>query len=199
MTKILSVAVLLFLEAVLGAQVRSDPVAERLSDDDVAEIGKQAAAVGKPVWLLEGSVSRIPPETWFVNAYLEPDSDAGPVHRGRVLRLQSEVVNGKPVKWRAQAPTIPYARVASERPLVLDGSFSDDQLIALLAYIRTNPFRAAQTNGEGVDGTLPVTSVGRSGNEVRVGLRRTSYSGQTVWLIRERGQWLVVRVLNWIL
>ena len=151
MMKILSVAILLFVEAALGAQVRSDVVAEHLSDDDVAEISKLAAAVGKPVWLLEGSVSRTPPQTWFVNAYLEPDSNAGAVQRGRVLQVQSEDVNAKPVKWR-QVSTRPYARVGSERPFILDGSFSDDELIGLLAYIRTSPAPAAQTNAEAVEG-----------------------------------------------
>ena len=198
MTKLISFAILLFVEAALGAQVRNGTVAERLSDDDVAEIRKLATAVGKRVWLLEGTVSRIPPWTRFVNAFLEPDSNAGTVQRGRVLRVQSEGVTAKPVKWQ-QTSISSYAKFGSERPIELGGSFSDDELIGLLAYIRTSPSPASQTNGEGVDGTLPVTAVRQDGNEVIVGLRRSDVSGQAVWLVRERGEWVAVRVHNWVL
>ena len=198
MKRILSIALMCSVPAALGAQVRSDAVAQRLTDHDIAEIGKLATAVGKPVWLLEGDVSRVPPFPWSVNAYLEPDSNAGVVQRGRVVQVQSENVNFKPVKWR-QTSTRPYARVGSANPFILDTSLSDDELISLLAYLRTSPLPATKTNGEGVDGTLPVSGIRQDGYEVLVGLRRNYASGQNIWLIRERGQWLVVRVLNWVL
>ena len=210
MTKVLAVGIVLVIEAALSAQIRSGAIAESLSSDDVAEIGRQAASVGRSVWMLDGDASRVPPETWNVDAYLAPDLASGPVHRGRVLRLQSEIVNGKPVRWATCAATAPYARVptasssgrppiSSEGPFLLGGSFSDDELISLLTYIRTSPAPAAQTMREAVDGTLPIISVSRSGNEVLVGLRRSTSSGQTVRFIRERSEWVVVNVFSWVL
>jgi hypothetical protein len=215
----LAVAIVLVLEAGLCAQVRSGAYAERLSNSDVAEITRRAASVGKSVVLLDGDVSQVLPETWYIDAYLEADSTSAAIHRGRVLRLESEVVEGKAVRWRTRFPVTSYARVPTspttrpsgslDRPFLLDGSFSDEELIGLINYIRTSPQTGAQTireagggiiggSGFSVEGTWPVTSVGRSGNDVRVWLQNSTRSGQTVTLIRERGRWVAVHVVMWI-
>lgn len=201
---------------------RIGPEARGLSKSDLAEISRQAAAEGKVVWLLAGDSSQVLPETWYIDAFLEPDSRLAGLRRGRVLRLQSVVSNGTAIRWTKRFPVAQYAQVAIaarptsaltdksiERPFVVTGEFSDRDLIDLVNFIRRSPepdskmVKAPDGTIRGevtfpVKGGWPVTQITRKASTITVVLQDSTRSGQTVDVIQFGRGWKVLRVVLWL-
>jgi hypothetical protein len=47
----------------------------------------------------------------FIDAYLEPDVSSTTIRRGRVVHLESAIVNGTAVQWRVRSGESQYAQV----------------------------------------------------------------------------------------
>jgi hypothetical protein len=188
------------------AQANLDPIrihreARQLSRTSVKEIVRLAGSTGRPVWLLVGDTSQTLPEMRFIDAYLEPDSSSATIRRGRVAHLESAIVNGTAVQWRVRSGDSQYAQVAREsshwhralddrsieRPFIVDGHFTDQELISLVSFVRRSPEpeRTVDPDGTirvaflGVEGTLPITAISRGRSDVIVVLQSSTRSGQT--------------------
>lgn len=226
----LAMRVLLLLAACCAAtsaiQPHASPVrvhdeARSLSDRSVREIVRLAVRDGKGVWLLVGDTSQTLPETRFIDAYLEPDATTPRLRRGRVVSLESRIVNGAAVHWVPLSPGAKYAQVALEpnrwpaslndraieRPFLIDGDFTDDDLIGLVTFVRRSPKfprrvdsdGTIRLDGEDLDGTMPITQVSQTGSTVTVILKGSTRHGQTADLSRIAGRWKLLRVTMWVM
>lgn len=202
-------------------QIGADPIrihkdARQLSRRSVQDIARLAGNRGKRVWLLVGDTSQTLPEMRFIDAYLESDVSGVTVRRGRVVHLETAIMNGTAVRWRVRSEDSEYAQVSREgnrwrgslndrsieRPFIVNGQFSDQELISLVSFVRSSPEpeRTVDRDGTihmeflGVDGTLPITVVSRDGSAVVVFLESSTRSGQTLTLTRNRGTWKLVSV-----
>src|SRR5689334_3212056 len=132
---------------------RFGPLGASLSQDSIAAI----RALLKPNTTLLAVFARrsqVLPEIWYVDAFLQP-STRGRIGRGRVARLECMPVRNDVCKgWRLQPEEAEYAQVVaepmppngagvvrslSERPIRLSGTWSDDELNSLIAYVRGGP------------------------------------------------------------
>jgi hypothetical protein len=215
-----------FCAAASAIQPYASPVrvydeARSLSHRSVREIVRLAARDGKGVWLLVGDTSQTLPEKRFIDAYLEPDATTPRLRRGRVVSLESRIVNGAAVHWVPRSPVARYAQVAIEpnrwpaslkdqsieRPFLIDGDFTDDDLIELVSFVRSSPKSpkrvdsdgTIQLDGEDVDGTMPITQISQRGSTVTVVLQGSTRHGQTADLSRVDGSWKLLRVTMWII
>jgi hypothetical protein len=156
----------------------------------------------------------------FIDAYLEPDVTGVTIRRGRVVYLESAIVNGTAVRWRVRAGNSQYAQVVREsnrsrgpvhdrsieRPFIVDGQFSDQELISLVSFVRGSPEQERKLDPDGtirmafpsVDGTMPITEVRRENSDVIVVLQSSTRSGQTATLTRNRSTWKLVSVSGWL-
>jgi hypothetical protein len=211
--------------AMFLVQTDLDPIrihkeARQLARRSVQDIARLAGSTGKRVWLLVGDTSQTLPEVRFIDAYREPDVTGVTIRRGRVVHLESAIVNGTAVGWRVRPGTSQYAQVAREsnhwrgalddrsieRPFIVDGQFSDQELISLVSFVRGSPERERKVDPDGtihvelpdLDGTLPITEVRRDGSAVIVVLQSSTRSGQTATLIRNRSTWKLVDVTLWL-
>ncbi len=205
------------------APLRVGAVSERLSNADIDEISRQAAAQGRSTWLLSGDTSQTLPERWHIDVFLEPDLTGPSLRRGRVLRLETDVVDGISVKWRARLPVANYAQVSRaagvfsvtldemsvERPFIVEGDFSAAELISLVRYLRTSPKPTPKSvrgpDGKTwnilmlpVEGTWPITSISREGSETTVTLQESTRHGRTVTVRRKGHTWEVTGVTIWV-
>jgi len=197
--------------------------ARNLSRRSVQEIVALAGGNGTDVWLLVGDHSQVLPETWFIDAYLEADVSGPRLRRGRVASLESRIVNGVAIGWRARSPEAKYAQVAIapnrwptslndlsiDRPFVVEGDFSDQELIALVSFVRGTP-QVESSHGKDshgrtwsqfpdrLDGRMPITAIRREGATVIVILQSSTRSGQTAELSRANGAWTLLRVTIWV-
>ena len=206
----------MFLVETHADTIRIHNEARQLSTRSVQEIARLAGNPGKRAWLLVGDTSQTLPEMRFIDAYLEPDVSSPTIRRGRVVHLESAIVNGTAVRWRVRSDDSQYAQVSREvnrwggslndrsieRPFIVNGQFSDQELISLVSFVRTSPEREKTVDRDGtihmefpgVDGTLPITVVSRDGSGVVVFLESSTRSGQSLTLTRNRGTWKLVSV-----
>lgn len=117
------------------------------------EIARLVGNTGKRAWLLVADTSQTLPEMRFIDAYLEPDVSSPTIRRGRVVHLETAIVNGTAVQWRLHSGESQYAQVlrgsshgrgslddrSIERPFIVDGQFSDQELISLVWFVRLSP------------------------------------------------------------
>jgi len=156
----------------------------------------------------------------FIDAYLEPDVSSTTIRRGRVVHLESAIVNGTAVQWRVRSGESEYAQVlrgsnhrrgslddrSIDRPFIVDGQFSDQELISLVSFVRRSPKPERKVDPDGaihiefpgVDGTLPITEVRRDDSAVIVVLQSSTRSGQTAKLSRNRSTWKLASVSWWL-
>lgn len=127
----------------------------RLTREDLAAISRTAGTPASPPWALFGSYSQVLPATWYVDAFLAPTVATDRIRRGPVRHLQCRPRrdDGPCLEWEALPNTDDYVQIAdgpsfdgavtirrsSERPIQVDGNFSDEDLLSLVAYIRSKP------------------------------------------------------------
>jgi len=152
----------------LSAQpaTRLGTIAERLTNRDIEEIAGLAQTTVSSIYLLDGQQSQVQ-RKWLVVAYLAPASDRAQVRRGRVVKV-SKVVEGSPAAWRIDDERR-YAQVAApdrrfptaltpgdnSRPFLLEGEFTDSELLSIVSFIRSSPAP--------VEGHLPIGAIRRTG------------------------------------
>jgi hypothetical protein len=114
------------------------------------------------------------PETWYVDAFLPPTRRTGMVRRGTVRHLECKPTRRATcLEWHLRPRPGVYVQVAdgpgfdvsvtvrrnSERPIVLKGEFSDQDLVSLVLYIRSKPVpRSASGFVMGILETDPIMS-----------------------------------------
>jgi hypothetical protein len=140
-----------------------------------------------------------------------------------VATLSGSKEHAGPKTWE-RGPTRPYAQVPEagrdpdaisggrdlSRPFRVSGSFTDDELVSLVAYLRTQP-RATDDPGsrtksakpvfERVRGDWPIASVSRQDDAVHVIFLDEDpreKTGQLVELRSSGRDWTLVRLLLWV-
>ena len=145
----------------------------RLTATDLDAISRAAAVGNERPWAVFGSYSQVLPEIWYVDAFLPPTRSADRVRRGAVRHLECRPAqNAACLEWHVQPKSGGYVQIAdgrgfdepvrvrrsSERPILVDGEFSDQDLASLVLLIRSKPTRggASGPGRLGVSGTYPI-------------------------------------------
>jgi len=216
-----SIAILLSV-AVAGSAadvLRLGRVTNRLSEQDLNAISSLCRKEGKNPWLIDGDTSQVLPETWFIDAYLEPDLMASTLRRGRVVGLESRAVGGKATAWRTRLGVRHYAQISVgstpfptaltdssvDRPFIVEGIFNAQELISVVRFVRSSPNVVDRNSPDGrtritgsVNGLRPITEVRRQADTVVVTLQDGKRSGETVTLRRAGPEWTVVNIVLWV-
>jgi hypothetical protein len=176
---------------------RLGTIGERLTNRDIEEIARLARTTVSTIYLLHGDQGQT--EKWLVDVYLAPASDRAQVRRGRVVKV-SKAVDGSPTAWHLDEERR-YAQVAApgrrfptaltpgdnNRPFLLEGEFTDSELVSIVSFIRSSPAP--------VEGHLPIGAIRRTGKtHVAVILIASPLSSHILSLRRSRGHWDVVGV-----
>jgi hypothetical protein len=146
----------LTLQSEPSTAIRLGPTGNRLTADDLAQIGRLDFG-GRAVWVLVGRPRGFEPSnSWYVEAYLKPDRVSPSIRRGRLAVLKAEMSSPDaydgPKTWEltsmrdyAQVPvsTVRPDAMASgrdlNRPFAVVGTFDDDLLVAVVSFIRSGP------------------------------------------------------------
>jgi hypothetical protein len=216
------VTLLLTLQATASSAIRLGPTGDRLTSDDLDQIGRLNFG-GRAIWVLEGSARGFErSNSWYVVAYLEPDQIRADIRRGRIAVLKAEMTSpdayDRPKRWEL-ASMGDYAHVPLSgakpdaiaggrdlnRPFRVVGALDDDTLMAIVSFIRTGPSNAAPLPADifhRVEKSWPISSVvPLSADAVAVSLVDTSpneKSGQKVMLRKEGTSWKIASLLLWI-
>jgi hypothetical protein len=213
---------LLSLQATASSAIRLGPTGDRLTSDDLDQIGRLNVG-GRAVWVLVGQPRGFEPSnSWYVVAYLGPEPIRADIRRGRLAVLKAEMTSPEaydgPKRWElvsmgdyAQVPLSgpkPDAIAGSRdlnRPFRIVGALDDDSLVAMVSFIRTGPSNAAPSPNDifrRVEKSWPISSVLQlSADAVELSLLDTSpneKSGQKVVLRKEGTSWKVVRLMAWV-
>ena len=146
----------LALQSPVPTPIRLGPTGDRLTADDLAQIGRLDFG-GRAVWVLVGHPhGLILSKSWYVNAYLEPDYVAARVRRGRIAVLRAEMTGPDaydgPKTWELTSMNdygqVPVSMERSDaitggrdlnRPFAVVGRFDDELLVAIVTLIRSGP------------------------------------------------------------
>ena len=182
-------------------------VVARLNDTDIAVIKERARESCPTLWLVQAFRSQLA-DSQYVEAYC---AAAPSLHCDVYLRRGSYVsVTIRPASPWAVSGTGQYAQVTDtatpdrvpgvrdiRRPFRVSGSFTDDELVSLVAYIRSSP-QGPQLIGrrdERVEGGWPLSGVWKRDNgTVDVALDRGDMASQTVKLQRVNQRWVIVSI-----
>jgi hypothetical protein len=200
-------------QAVAPSLSRFGSVGRALQESEITQIGQLGK--GKAPWLLYGESTMIT-GVFRAHLYLEPNTVRNRLWRGQLLSLEADWPPTVPTRssWRirlaqAYAYVVPpdgqAGRITGDLdvnwPFAVVGEFDDEALLSLVDFIRSNPpipgvpANAAPRN---VDGTKPITSVGRKEDRVLVILRTGVLQGLEVTLARANGNWEVTAFGMWI-
>jgi len=141
--------------------IRLGPTGERLTIDDLDQIGRLNFA-DRAVWVLEGRPRGFEPSnSWYVVAYLEPDHVRADIRRGRLAVLKAEMTSTEaydgPKRWELVSVgdyvQVPLSAAKPDaiaggrdlnRPFKVVGRVDDDSLVAIVSLIRTAPTIAVE-------------------------------------------------------
>lgn len=221
-TGVLLVAVLAQVESHLP--VRIGPTGQHLSAADVHDVAALLREDRGNIWLAVGHPPNLLNEPrWYVEVFLVPDQIAPALRRGRVetvvASLSAPQAYSGPKRWRKEStaeyaqvpvPGTDPARIAGRadlnRPFRVVGSFTDEDLIAIVDYIRSSPRAVDRTNQRGpftdrARGQWPVGLVVRKTDDIEVTLiepKDRGTSGQRATLRQDGRRWTLTRVGYWI-
>jgi hypothetical protein len=198
----------------LGAEVTTfGPAVELLQPTDPTAIARLAR--GRALLAIEVQGAYSWPEAWLAFAYVKPESEVGGVRRGRIIDLTTLVTDKRTQGWRVTARDGRYAQVALpgssfgqsfshtalDRPFRVVGKFSDAELTALVAYIRSRPqMPPIPDDPDGtshgppkqLDGHRPLIQLNRiDRSSVEILLWYSPWSGQSATLRYRAGAWHV--------
>ena len=225
---LLAVILSLTLQSKTLSPVRLGPTGDRLTADDREQI-RRLDFGGRAVWVLVGHPrGLILSNSWYVNAYLDPDHVRADIRRGHIAVLKAEMTSPDaydgPKTW-ALVSMSDYAQVPVStarpdviaggrdlnRPFRVVGSFDDDSLVAIVSFIRSGPILGVPsqaTKGGPPDGIFrqvekswPIDSVVQRGSAAEVSLldqSRYEKSGQGIILRREGTSWTVTDLGAWV-
>ncbi len=93
-----------------------------------------------------------------------------------------------------------------ERPFLVDGGLSDQELIEIVSFVRSSPHSPKEVDADGtmhvdffdLDGTVPIGEISRERSEVVVVLPRSTRHGETATLRKRGASWRLVSVTMWL-
>ena len=191
-------------------------VARELSEEDVAAVQRTLPADAKP-WLLNGERGQVPVNE-IIEAYLSTTDTTPALRRGTVITVRRRT-QPSVGEWNVSA-TESYGQVAipgrslddiqgdqdMNRPFRVIGRFSDDELVRLVQFVRSDPpvrggahLQPWPIGGNDHIQPWPILFVQRKDDDsVDVTLRGGHLRGQQV-MLRQVGQdWTIVSVGMWI-
>jgi hypothetical protein len=213
----------LLLQAAAVAPLRLGPSADQLTNLDVAEISKLVEGQG-PAWVLIAQSQGFIPGR-FVDVFLSPQVRTLSLRRGRMVSVQASPPTTGDVAgiWKRAGAEQPYAQVPLSRtdpdqvtnsrdlnrPFRIAGAFSDEEIVSLVAFIRSSPTVPGSPRPGGtlvlpnseVQGQWPIGLLSHSGDDIRISLLDNDpreRSGQYVIVRRDGTTWIVQRITMWI-
>jgi hypothetical protein len=191
-----------------------------VSTGEQAQIVRLAQTQGTP-WLISRPPGNIGGLVWV---FLRPDASSLRIRRGRYLRMCAWIcseaprrIGNGPYEWHFD-PSLPqsvgqYAQVVApdrdaddvrdasdvNRPFVISGAFTDDELITLVDFIRTSP-RVPLEPSNVVQGLNPITSIRRvpsAPTAATVSLELPTGMYQIVVASRAAGAWVISDTSTW--
>jgi hypothetical protein len=212
-----------FAAFVESSTYRFGRLGKRLTDAEVDEVvaSLNSTDTQAPVAVL-GEYSQVLPLVWYVDIFRAPSSTKGRVRRGVVSSVQCAPDGaGRCASWESVVADGEYAQVSDtrysgfdrgidvrteqERPFRLSGTISDDELLSLVDYIRSQP---AEPNEEREGWTIVGVSLKSPDPIIHVELRedgsvlaRTSLDligGQTAIVVKRDGEWHLESVGFWV-
>lgn len=228
MLPVLLTTLLLAGQAPAIAPIRLGLTGDRLTNDDLDQIGRLGQGVGGAVWVLVGHPPRFEPGPWYVEVYLDPDRTSPDVRRGRIQLVTAslpsrgayaaakrwELVSGAEYAQVVVQGTKPHAVTGSRdlnRPFRIVGTLDDEALVAIVSLIRSSPklppppdTRTSQPMAgifTQVEGSWPIVAVTRQGDAVEVSLidaTPSEKSGQKVMLRGSGKSWTAEWLTVWI-
>ena len=171
---------LLFLLFALTAGAQKEPdilrfgTATILNSSDMAQIRQLATQTGGEVWMVFGNSGRAPGLS--VAVYRRPDVTQGAVRRGVLIGIAakgvarrtwvvSSVASYAQVALPGRAPDVIKSDTDPNRPFLVTGEWSSDELAELVTFIRSSPKSSAAKGLRQVNGSC--RSAGSLGREVR--------------------------------
>jgi hypothetical protein len=225
----LVLALTIIIAALAQAQVpeayRFGPTASHLSDNDLKQI--RLSASGRP-WVIVGRADPFDAADlrWYVEAFLEADRVSAGLRRGSIEGFSAELPSrrayGAPKKWN-RAWTGEYVQVPApgrdplvlsssrdlSRPFRIVGSFTDEELISLVTFVRGSPAGSEAPSGgrvvtpifRAIKGDWPIASVVQLAPDVvEVSLldeQPSEKSGQMARVRARGGGWAIERLYVW--
>jgi hypothetical protein len=169
---------------------------------------------GQP-WAIHADHSQILPETHYVDAFLPPTLSTPRFRRGFVQSFECRpaVRGGDCSDWKANDEPKTYVQVADkanfgaslivrsrpERPITVEGQFSDKDLISLVAFVRSRPNLPPLPDGgirgpSGVSGREPIIDISQQPESVWVRMSQDDVGGETATVRRTSQGWKLVDV-----
>lgn len=211
--------------------IRLGPTSDKLTGEDLDQIEAIARQQGGRTWLVLGrSLSGVarPSVPWEVWAFLEPTATSGPVRRGVLLRLVTQLpapgAFASARSWGVSASSewaqvsVPGAAADKfensrdvNRPFSVNGGLTDAILQEVVGVVRSSPGLDRSTPASGsqtasplvtqVQGSWPILAIRLQPDaSVEITLVRDSdeLSGQRVVLRKTGTRWVVASVSFWI-
>ena len=96
---LLAVILPLTFQSTTSSAIRLGPTGDRLTADDLEQI-RRLDFGGRAVWVLVGQPRGFEPSnSWYVNAYLDPDHVRADIRRGRIAVLKAEMTSPDAYGW----------------------------------------------------------------------------------------------------
>jgi len=189
--------------AAIGQQARA------LTERDFEEITRLADAGRGAPWFVSISSSYVVPPVWHVNAHLPPTVDEPGLRRGPVVNLEAVAHPNKLREWRVRTREWQYAQVPidgralrsdpteddQDRPFMVRGAFTDAELVAMVAFVRSSPPVLKSAEAPGAYGRLPIVGVDRVGPaQMVVGLKSRNSLPYTLSIDIAGNEWRALRL-----
>jgi hypothetical protein len=190
--------------------------ADRLAPDEMVAIRTAVEARGEP-WAILTWHSQVLPEVRYADVFLPPTVATQEYRRGPFVHLECRPLDGEALcqSWAHRSELGVYFQlfessrvpdrmtVLSEvdRPARVRGTFSDDDLVSLIKYIRSGPgpllppghFPARVTRG------IPIQDIEQQEDgSVWVRLTVDGIGGETATVVRTDGGWQIAHLVHWV-
>jgi hypothetical protein len=191
------------LQAQAVSPIRLGIGAQSLSEQDISEF--RSVLPGSTVWFVEG---KAPFPGLSIAVYFAAEKTTAELRRGRMIRGYRPV--NPPGAWKLGAPGN-WAQVAIagrdynvlngesdfNLPFQVDGEFSDEELISLVTFIRTNIASRGRNGGVGPLNAFPIIEVTRTSKDsVRFFLAGGNGPSQGVFATQEGQGWRVTSIYS---
>lgn len=206
-----------------GQEVQPYVWGDHLTPDALASAVKAATTDRGQPWAIRASHSQVLPETHYADTFLPPTVSSARFRRGIVQRFECRpaVRDADCADWKAEGEPKTYIQVAdkakfgaslivrtsAERPIEVDGDFSDHDLISLVAFARSKPrFPRATTPDGGISGRIPDGPSGRypvswirpDPHGVYIAFSEGTGIGEGIVVRRTRRGWMLVDAGAWV-
>lgn len=179
-----------------------------LAADD-HELSRLAKQHGNPWLMFEPEEVQLR-GNWHARVYLQPETAASQVRRGRVLffsaRMPPGQVEGK--TWQVRVSAYAYvpaathgrfSRTSQDLPFVEEHRLPDADLLSLVTFVRSSPSAPERSNPTGplypIDGSMPIRLIRLGeGGDIEVVVMRDSSANWILTVRREADRWRAVGV-----